>query len=229
MYTTLGEVMPGAAAKFGDRIALVFQGDEFSYDRLEKLTARLANGLKGLGVASGDRVTLYSQNRWEWIVSYYAVLAVGCGHQPDQRDADTRRGGLRGEGLWRKGTPRLGRQGWRRSSAVKQRPRSSTSSSSATSLPDGATSFNELVEASSDRVPRHRDRSDVDVDHRLHEWHDGPPQGCDVDPSCDRAQQRAHQQHARSNRRRHLLLGPAVLPRVRQRRDERCLLLWGAS
>jgi long-chain acyl-CoA synthetase len=78
MYTTLGEVMPHGAAKFGDRVALVFQGEEFSYNRLEKLTARLANGLKGLGVTPGDRVTLYSQNRWEWIVSYYAVLRLGA-------------------------------------------------------------------------------------------------------------------------------------------------------
>jgi acyl-coenzyme A synthetase/AMP-(fatty) acid ligase len=65
MYTNLGEVMPRGAAKFGDRVALVFRGEEFTYNRLDELTARLANGLKGLGVSEGDRVTLYSQNRWE--------------------------------------------------------------------------------------------------------------------------------------------------------------------
>jgi long-chain acyl-CoA synthetase len=78
MYANLGQVMPRGAAKYGDRVALVFQGEEFSYNRLDGLTARLANGLSGLGVSPGDRVTLYSQNRWEWIVSYYAVLRLGA-------------------------------------------------------------------------------------------------------------------------------------------------------
>ena len=78
MYTNLGQVMPRGAAKYGERTALVFKGEAFSYNRLNDLSARLANGLKGLGVVSGDRVTLYSQNRWEWIVGYYAVLRLGA-------------------------------------------------------------------------------------------------------------------------------------------------------
>ena len=78
MYANLGQVMPHGAAKYGERVALVFRSDEFSYNRLDQLTARLANGLRQLGVSSGDRVTLYSPNRWEWIVSYYAVLRLGA-------------------------------------------------------------------------------------------------------------------------------------------------------
>jgi len=78
MYANLGQVMPRSAAQYGDRVALVFRGEEFTYNRLAELTARLANGLKELGVSQGDRVTLYSPNRWEWIVSYYAVLRLGA-------------------------------------------------------------------------------------------------------------------------------------------------------
>ncbi|MEM7119547.1 MAG: AMP-binding protein [Chloroflexota bacterium] len=78
MYTNLGQVMPQGAAKYGNRVALVFKGEEFSYNRLNDLSAKLANGLKRLGVTSGDRVTLYSQNRWEWIIGYYAVLRLGA-------------------------------------------------------------------------------------------------------------------------------------------------------
>ncbi len=77
MYEHLGEVMPRGAAKYGERVALVFDGEEFTYNRLNQLTARLANGLEGLGVSQGDRVTLYSQNRWEWVVSYHAALRLG--------------------------------------------------------------------------------------------------------------------------------------------------------
>jgi long-chain acyl-CoA synthetase len=78
MYENLGEVMPRGAAKYGERVALVFGGEEFTYNRLNQLTAQLANGLKGIGVSQGDRVTLYSQNRWEWVVSYYAALRLGA-------------------------------------------------------------------------------------------------------------------------------------------------------
>ncbi|MEM7535065.1 MAG: AMP-binding protein [Chloroflexota bacterium] len=78
MYTNLGQVMPHGAANYGNRVALIFKGEEFTYNRLNDLSAKLANGLKGLGVESGDRVTLYSQNCWEWIVGYYAVLRLGA-------------------------------------------------------------------------------------------------------------------------------------------------------
>jgi hypothetical protein len=50
--------MPRGAARYGDRVALVFRGEEFTYNRLDELTARLANGLKELGISQGDRVTL---------------------------------------------------------------------------------------------------------------------------------------------------------------------------
>ena len=59
-------------------MALIFNGVEFTYNRLNDLSAKLANGLKGLGVEPGDRVTLYSQNCWEWIIGYYAVLRLGA-------------------------------------------------------------------------------------------------------------------------------------------------------
>jgi long-chain acyl-CoA synthetase len=38
----------------------------------------MANALRGLGVSAGDRVTLYSQNCWEWIVGYYAIARLGA-------------------------------------------------------------------------------------------------------------------------------------------------------
>ncbi len=42
MYANLGQVMPQGAAKYGDRVALVFQAEEFTYNRLDELTARLS-------------------------------------------------------------------------------------------------------------------------------------------------------------------------------------------
>lgn len=78
MIETIGEVLPAAAATYGDETALVHGERELSFSELNSLAARLASGLSGLGVGAGDIVTLYSENRWEWVVSYYAVARLGA-------------------------------------------------------------------------------------------------------------------------------------------------------
>jgi long-chain acyl-CoA synthetase len=78
MLENLGQVLPDGARRYGEKTALVSGGREFSFDELNELSGRLANGLRDLGVAPGDRVSLYSQNSWEWIVSYYAIARLGA-------------------------------------------------------------------------------------------------------------------------------------------------------
>jgi long-chain acyl-CoA synthetase len=78
MITTLAEFPGLAAEKFGDRIALVTGGREFSFRELDGLSGALARNLVKLGVEPGDRVTLYSPNSWEWIISYYGALKAGA-------------------------------------------------------------------------------------------------------------------------------------------------------
>ena len=78
MLSTLGEIPRLAAQKFGERIALVAGGREFSFRELDQLSDTLAYSLGKLGVVAGDRVTLYGPNSWEWIVSYYGALKTGA-------------------------------------------------------------------------------------------------------------------------------------------------------
>lgn len=78
MLENLGQVLPVAAQTYGDKTALVIGGRSFSFNDLNDLSGRLANGLHELGIAAGDRVTLYAQNCWEWIVSYYAIARLGA-------------------------------------------------------------------------------------------------------------------------------------------------------
>ena len=78
MLRTLGEVLPRAARMYGDKTALIVGERSFGFAELNTLSNRLANSLHGLGVEAGDRVTLYSGNCWEWIVSYYAVIKLGA-------------------------------------------------------------------------------------------------------------------------------------------------------
>jgi long-chain acyl-CoA synthetase len=157
MYENLGEVMPRGAAKYGERVALVFGGEEFTYNRLNQLTAQLANGLKGIGVSQGDRVTLYSQNRWEWVVSYYAALRLGAVINPinvmltpDEVVFVTQDCGAKVLlASVEKGVSIVNRQ-------------SDTPLENVVlfgeDMPAGATSFDDLVDASSDYFP------DVDID-----------------------------------------------------------------
>ncbi len=77
MLTSLGQLLPKASEDYGQKTALVFGGQRFSFIELNDLSDRVAKGLSRLGIAPGDRVTLYSANCWEWIVSYYAVLKLG--------------------------------------------------------------------------------------------------------------------------------------------------------
>jgi long-chain acyl-CoA synthetase len=78
MLGSLGQVLPHAARAFGDRTALVIDGQTFSFRELDELSSALAASLVRLGVRPGDRVTLYAPNSWEWIVSYYGALKTAA-------------------------------------------------------------------------------------------------------------------------------------------------------
>jgi len=78
MLDHIGQIPAAAAARFGDREALVFEGRSFSFNELNDLVERAAGGLADLGITPGDTVTLYAPNAWEWIVSYYAIARLGA-------------------------------------------------------------------------------------------------------------------------------------------------------
>jgi long-chain acyl-CoA synthetase len=58
MLTSLGQVLPAAAAKYGDKTALIADDKTFSFRELDQLSNALAISLTKLGVAAGDRITL---------------------------------------------------------------------------------------------------------------------------------------------------------------------------
>jgi long-chain acyl-CoA synthetase len=62
----------------GERVALVFEDEEYSYARLDALAAGLAATLAARGVGAGDRVALMSANRPEWIVAVRAIWRLGA-------------------------------------------------------------------------------------------------------------------------------------------------------
>ena len=77
---TIGENLRRTAAAFGDRDALVVRHQNYraTYRELWDQTAAAARGLLALGVRPGDRVGVWSPNRFEWVVLQYATARVGA-------------------------------------------------------------------------------------------------------------------------------------------------------
>lgn len=76
---TIGQNLHETVQKLGDREALVVCWQKFraTYRQLWELTALAARGLLSMGVAPGDRVGIWSTNRYEWVVIQYATARLG--------------------------------------------------------------------------------------------------------------------------------------------------------
>jgi fatty-acyl-CoA synthase len=68
------------AARFGDREALIVahQNHRSTYRELVEECEVVARGLISRGVKKGDRVGIWSPNRYEWVVVQYATAAMGA-------------------------------------------------------------------------------------------------------------------------------------------------------
>src|SRR5438445_1711437 len=68
------------ATRFGDREALVAAHQDYraTYRELVEQCEEVARGLMARGVASGDRVGIWSPNRYEWTVVQYATARMGA-------------------------------------------------------------------------------------------------------------------------------------------------------
>jgi len=74
----LGSILARSAQRFGSKPALIAGERTLTYWELHDLCDRVAAALHEIGVRPGDRVSLYSANRWEWVVAYHAALRAGA-------------------------------------------------------------------------------------------------------------------------------------------------------
>jgi len=77
MEATIGLMLTAAAERFGSKPAVVAVDRTLSFVELDRLSTRFAHSLRKLGLEPGDRVTLWVENGWRWMVAYYAVLKLG--------------------------------------------------------------------------------------------------------------------------------------------------------
>ncbi|MFL5358470.1 AMP-binding protein [Archangium sp.] len=77
---TIGQNLRRTVERCGDREALVVvaQGYRATWRQLWEQTTRVALGLLAFGVEKGDRVGLWSPNRFEWVVAQYALARIGA-------------------------------------------------------------------------------------------------------------------------------------------------------
>ncbi|MFV0375023.1 class I adenylate-forming enzyme family protein [Microbacterium sp.] len=79
----LRDLLAEHAAQTPDAPALVFEREsgevtEFTYAQLEAQTDRLAAGFESLGVTKGQKVALRLTNRWEFVLSWFALAKLGA-------------------------------------------------------------------------------------------------------------------------------------------------------
>ncbi len=80
LHQTIGHALRRAARDRGGRPALtsLFQGAEFDYAALDRAVDRVAKGLLAAGVKPGERVAIWSANRWEWLVAHHGAVRMGA-------------------------------------------------------------------------------------------------------------------------------------------------------
>jgi fatty-acyl-CoA synthase len=77
---TIGENLRQTVERFGHREALIVRHQNFraTYRELWELVTLAARGLVARGVKTGDRVGVWSPNRFEWVVLQYATARIGA-------------------------------------------------------------------------------------------------------------------------------------------------------
>src|SRR5947209_11531376 len=75
---TIGDNLPSTIERHGQREALVVRSQDFrcTYRQLWDQTTQLARALLALGVEAGQRVGIWSANRFEWVVGQYATARM---------------------------------------------------------------------------------------------------------------------------------------------------------
>lgn len=72
-----GSILPLAARRGPEHIALITGDGVFTFAELEDLSSRCARALRDQGFGPGQVMSLYGPNSWQWIVAYHGALRAG--------------------------------------------------------------------------------------------------------------------------------------------------------
>ncbi|MDG4906184.1 AMP-binding protein [Mesorhizobium sp. WSM4898] len=76
---TIPELFSDTVSRYATLDAAVFVGQDkrFTWSELSDAVDALAAGFLALGLEKGDRVGIWSPNRWEWLVTQFATARIG--------------------------------------------------------------------------------------------------------------------------------------------------------
>ena len=75
-------ILRRSARAFSERVALRFDGREWTYAALDAAVSRAASHLLGLGLGKGDRVAAFGKNSDAYLVGFLACARAGLVHVP---------------------------------------------------------------------------------------------------------------------------------------------------
>jgi fatty-acyl-CoA synthase len=78
-YITISTLLRETVSRFGPRDAFVFSesGLRLSYYDFDRDVDALASGFLALGLEKGDRIGIWSPNRYEWVLMQFATARIG--------------------------------------------------------------------------------------------------------------------------------------------------------
>ena len=74
----IGDLPQAAAQRWGERLAVIFDGQRWTYKQFDEEVTRLAKALRHVGVQKGDRVALWLTNSAELEFLLFAVIKLGA-------------------------------------------------------------------------------------------------------------------------------------------------------
>ena len=75
---TVPDVLQIPANALPNKKAIIYEGTSITFWELRKLVLRMANALKDLGVAKGERVGVHLPTCPQYIIAFHAVLSIGA-------------------------------------------------------------------------------------------------------------------------------------------------------
>jgi long-chain acyl-CoA synthetase len=85
--TSMGAIFQNRVRQYGDKTLVIFKNkagawEELSWNRLNEMVRELGMFLINRGIQPGDKVALFSPNRFEWWVADLAIISVGAVNVP---------------------------------------------------------------------------------------------------------------------------------------------------
>ena len=79
---TVGDLLRERALEHPDKVFLRFREENFTYQQVEEISNRVANGLQKLGIVKGDKIAMLMDNSQEFVFSAFGILKCGAVEVP---------------------------------------------------------------------------------------------------------------------------------------------------